>query len=258
MKIVVIGGNGFIGSKLVPKLRDLSHDVVSVSRRNGVDVFTGEGLGAAIRDSAVVVDLTNSPSFEEHVATEFFKVSGQNISTAEKSAGVSHHIVLSIVGSERPSSLSYLQAKALQEKMVSSSGVPYSIIRSTQFFEFIPPIAQAGIRGNEIHPTPALVQPIASDDVVNILIDQISAPPVNGSIEIAGPQKLGLNEFIRMLLHATDDARELVINNLAGYFGVEITDDTLTPLDHATLGNTEFIQWLDSSKSKGLLKPIPQ
>jgi uncharacterized protein YbjT (DUF2867 family) len=244
MKIVVIGGTGFIGAKLVAKLRAEGAQVVAASPRTGVDAFTGAGLADALVDAHVVVDVVNSPSFEDAAALEFFQRSGRNLVAAEATAGVRHHVTLSIVGIDRGSGSGYFKAKLAQEESVKTSSLPYTIVRSTQFFEFIGGIAEAGVVDGTIHISPALVAPIAADDVVTALAACSTEPPLNDTIEIAGPDAMPLDEMVRRWLSAHDDRRPVISDAHAKYFGLELDDRSLTPAGRPRLGPTHFEAWL--------------
>ena len=244
MKIVVIGGTGLIGSKLVNKLRQGGHEGVAASPNSGVDTITGEGLAEALAGAQVVVDVANSPSFEDRAVLEFFETSGRNLLAAEAAAGVGHHVALSIVGADRVADSGYLRAKVAQERLIKASKIPYTIVRSTQIFEFMSGIAKDATSGQTVRLTPALLQPIASDDVVAALADVTVAPPVNGTIESAGPERLGLAELVKRFLSATKDARQVVADVHARYFGAELNDQSLTPGDSPRVGGTRFADWL--------------
>jgi len=243
MKITVIGGSGRIGSKLVQKLRARGHEVISASPSSGVNTLTGEGLADALKDAQVVVDVANSPSFDEQAATEFFETSGRNIFAAEKAAGVGHHVALSVVGTERPLGIGYFRAKQTQERLIKQSGIPYTILHSTQFFEFIDGIIQAGTENGAIHVSPALVQPIAADDVAEALAQITIARPLNDTVEVAGPDACSLDSFAREYL-AKGDKRQIVADVHARYFGAELDDSSLMPGDHPRFGTTSFEDWL--------------
>jgi uncharacterized protein YbjT (DUF2867 family) len=244
MKITVIGGSGRIGSRLVQKLRAKGHQVVSASPSTGVNTLTGEGLAQAMAGTQVVVDVANSPSFDEQAATEFFETSGRNIFAAEKAADVKHHVALSVVGTERPLGIGYFRAKQAQEKLIKASGVPYTILHSTQFFEFIDGIIQSGSENGAIHVSPALVQPIAADDVAAALADLALAPPLNDTVEVAGPDACSLDTFAREYMAAKGDKRQLVADVHARYFGAELDDSSLMPGGHPRFGSTSFEDWL--------------
>jgi len=247
MKITVIGGSGRIGSRLVQKLRSKGHEVVSASPNTGVNTITGDGLADALKGAEVVVDVANSPSFEEQAATVFFETAGRNIFAAEKTAGVKHHVALSVVGTERPLDIGYFRAKQAQERLIKNSGIPYTILHSTQFFEFIDGIVQAGAQGGTIHVSPALVQPIAADDVAEALAELTVAPPLNDTVEVAGPEALSLDTFAREYMAAKGDTRQLITDVHARYFGAELDDTSLMPGDHPRFASTSFEDWLDRS-----------
>ena len=247
MKIVVIGGSGLIGTKLVNRLRQHGHEVVAASPNSGVNTITGEGLAEALAGAQVVVDVANSPSFEDKAVLEFFETSGRNLLGAEATAGVGHHVALSVVGADRNPESGYLRAKMAQENLIKASAIPYTIVRSTQFFEFMGGIAQSGTVGQTVHLSPALVQPIASDDVADAMADVTLGAPVNGTIEIAGPERVRLDELVRRFLSATQDPREVVTDGHARYFGVELNDQSLTPGDNPRIAPTRFEDWLSRS-----------
>ncbi len=243
MKIVIIGGSGLIGSKLVNKLRQLEHEVIAASPASGVNTITGEGLNEVLTGAQVVVDVANSPSFEDKAVLEFFETSGRNLLKAEAIAGVKHHVALSIVGVDRKPGNGYFRAKLAQEKLIKESGVPYSILHSTQFFEFTAAIAQSGTAGEEVHVSTGLFQPVASDDVVAALAKIAIVEPINGTIEIAGPKRSGMDEFIGLFLKWTNDPRHLVPDKHARYFGEEINDQSLIPGDNPIIGKLKYEDW---------------
>jgi uncharacterized protein YbjT (DUF2867 family) len=243
-KIVVIGGSGLIGTKLVSKLRALGHEVNAASPSSGVNAVTGEGLAEALVGADIVVDVANSPSFEDKAVLEFFEKSGRNLLTAEAAAGVGHHVALSVVGTDRVPESGYLRAKMAQEKLIKESKVPYTILRSTQFFEFVNGIAQSASDGKTIRLSPAFLQPIVSDDVVAALLDVTLAAPMNGTVEVAGPEKISLDDLVRRFLRAKKDPREVIADVHARYFGAEINDQSLTPGKDARIGATQFESWL--------------
>jgi len=247
MKIVVIGGSGLIGSKTVARLRKKGHDVVAASPNSGVNTITGEGLAAALAGAQVVVDLANSPSFEDKAALEFFETSGRNLLAAEAAAGVGHHVALSVVGTERLQGSGYFRAKMAQENLIKGARIPYTIVHSTQFFEFMGAIAQSGTVEQTVRLSPAYMQPVASDDVADAMTEVALAAPVNGTIEIAGPERVRLSELVGRFLSATRDPREVTTDVHARYFGVELNDQTLTPGDNPRLGATRFDDWLSQS-----------
>ena len=247
MKIVVIGGTGLIGTKLVNKLRQSGHEVVAASPASGVNTITGEGLAEALAGAQVVVDVANSPSFEDKAVLEFFETSGRNLLAAEAAAGVGHHVALSVVGTDRLQESGYFRGKMAQENLIKASKIPYTILRSTQFFEFMRGIAQSGTVGQTVHLSPALVQPIVSDDVADAMADVTLGAPVNGTIEIAGPERVRLDELVGRFLRATQDPREVVTDVHARYFGVELNDQSLTPGDNPRIAPTRFEDWLSRS-----------
>lgn len=247
MKIVVIGGTGLIGSKLVERLRGRGHNVTAASPGTGVNTITGEGLSEALSGAGTVVDVANSPSFEDKAAIEFFETSGRNLFAAEKAAGVRYHVALSVVGTERLLQSGYFRAKMAQEKLIEASGIPYTILRATQFFEFVGGIAQFSTDGQKVVLPPALIQPIVSDDVAEALADVTLGPPLNGMVEVAGPEKFRLDELVRMYLNATGDARQVVADGSARYFGIDVDDRSLTPGEGARIAPTRFADWLVSS-----------
>jgi len=247
MKIVVIGGTGLIGTKLVHKLRQIGHEVVAASPSSGVNTITGEGLAIALAGAQVVVDVANSPSWEDKAVLDFFETSGRNLLAAEAAAGVGHHIALSVVGTERLLASGYFRAKMAQETLIKASPVPYTIVRATQFFEFVGGIAQSATNGQTVRLSPALVQPIVSDDVAAALAEVTLGTPVNGTVELAGPESIRLDELVRQFLSAHRDARKVTTDVHALYFGIELNDQSLTPGDNPRLGPTRFEDWLKRS-----------
>jgi uncharacterized protein YbjT (DUF2867 family) len=246
MKITIIGGSGFIGAKLVKILKTLGHQVIAASRSSGVDATTGKGLAEALKGAQVVVDVANSPSFDEKAAVEFFEKSSRNLSIAEKEAGIKHHVALSIVGSDRLKNSGYFRAKNTQEQLIKASGIPYTIVRSTQFYEFLNSIAQSATTGQTVRLPPVLFQPIAADDVVSILADVAVRLPLNNTIEIAGPECAPFPDLIRQYLKATHDAHKVIADDDARYFGMVITGDSLVPGKNPRLGSTTLESWLKS------------
>lgn len=244
MKIVVIGGTGLIGSKLVKHLRDGGHEVVAAAPGTGVNTITREGLAEAMDKAQVVVDVANAPVWEDKAVLEFFEASGRNLMAAEAAAGVRHHVALSIVGSERLPDNGYFRAKVAQEDLIKASGIPYTILRATQFFEFVGGIAQSATAGEEIRLSPALIQPIASDDVAATLADVAVAQPLNGTIEVAGPEAIPLDELVRRFLRSTQDPRKVVPDVHARYFGAVLDDQSLTPGRNPRIGANRFDDWL--------------
>ena len=245
MKIVVIGGSGLIGNKLSAILKQKGHDVVAASPSSGVNTITREGLAEALSGAQVVVDVANAPSWEAKAVLEFFETSSRNLLAAEKAAGVAHHVALSVVGTEHLLESDYFPAKLAQEKLIKESGVPYTILRATQFFEFVGGIVQSGTDGDTIRTSPALFQPIASEDVAAALADVAVAPPVNGTVEVAGPEPIPLDKIARQFLAAKGDGRKVIADVHARYFGAAINDQTLTPGEHPRLGRIRFEDWLN-------------
>jgi uncharacterized protein YbjT (DUF2867 family) len=249
MKIVVIGGTGLIGSKTVAILRQGGHEVVAASPQSGINTITGEGLKEVMADAQVVIDLANSPSFEDKTVLEFFETSGRNLLAAEATAGVRHHVALSIVGIDRTDN-GYFRAKVAQEKLIVASGIPYTIIRSTQFMEFLGGIAASSADGNIVRLPPNLFQPIAADDVAPIVAEVALAAPQNGIVEIAGPERGPFNEIVARYLKAVGDPREVVSDPEARYWGGWIEERSLVPLGEARLGHIDLDEWLRRSQAK--------
>jgi uncharacterized protein YbjT (DUF2867 family) len=243
MKIVVIGGTGLIGSKLVTRLLAKGHEVLAASPASGVNTLTGAGLDEALAGAQVVVDVANSPSFEDQAVLDFFETSGRNLLAAEAKAGVTHHIALSVVGTERLQQSGYFRAKLAQEKLIKASGLPYTLVHSTQFFEFLGGIAQSATDGDTVRLSPANVQPISSDDVADAMFEAATGQPLNTTIEIAGPEKLPLSDLVRRYLKAKGDTRRVVDDTTARYFGALLETDTLVPGAGAGLGKTPFESW---------------
>jgi uncharacterized protein YbjT (DUF2867 family) len=250
MKIVVIGGSGLIGSKLVPKLRQKGHEVVAASPSTGVNALTGEGLAEALKGTQVVVDVSNSPSWEDAAVLNFFETSERNLSAAEQVAGVKHHVALSVVGTERLLASGYFRAKMAQEKLIEASPIPYTIVRATQFFEFVAGIAQSGAEGDTVRMSTSLIQPIAAEDVAQALSDVALAEPVNGMVEVAGPVALGMDKLVEQYLRGTGDARRVVPDPEATYFGTPVNDQSLTPGKNPRLGTMRFAEWLEAAAKK--------
>lgn len=244
MKIVVIGGSGLIGTKLVHELRSGGHDVVAAARSTGVNAVTGEGLSEALSGASVVVDVANSPSFEEAAAREFFAAVGRNLQAAEQEAGVKHHVALSVVGVDRLPDNGYFRAKVLQEELIKSSGIPYTILRATQFYEFVGAIAQAASEGESVRLSPARMQPVAAADVVATLAELAVGQPLNDTLELAGPEPIPMNELVQQYFQATGDRRAIIVDPQATYFGSVINDQSLTPGHNPRRGPTTFTNWL--------------
>lgn len=247
MKIVVIGGSGLIGSKLVNLLRQRGHEVLAASPSTGVNSITREGVADAMNGTDVVVDVANAPSWEDQAVLDFFETSSRNLLAAEAAAGVGHHVALSIVGCERLPEAGYMRAKVAQENLIKASGVPYTLLRATQFFEFVGGIAESFVVGDELRVPPALIQPIASDDVVAALADVVLAAPVNGTVDVGGPEAIPLDELARRFLHATDDHRTVVPDVHARYFGTLLDDQSLVTGEHARRGAIRFQDWITRS-----------
>jgi uncharacterized protein YbjT (DUF2867 family) len=250
MKIVVIGGTGLIGSKLVNKLREHGHEAVAASPNSGVNTLTGEGLAEALKGASVVVDVTNSPSWEDAAVMKFFETSTRNLLSYEATAGVKHHVALSVVGSERMPESGYFRAKIAQEKLIQESSIPHSIVRATQFFEFVKGLADISMIGDKAHLPPVLFQPMAADDVASALGRIAVGPPVNGIVEIGGPEQFRLDELVRRRLATLKDTREVIADPHARYSGAEVNDQTLVPGKDAQLGETRFDTWLTQPAAK--------
>ncbi len=249
MKIVVIGGSGLIGSKLVANLRARGHDVVAASPNSGVNTLTGEGLDDALRGAQAVVDVANSPSFEDKAVLEFFQTSGRNLLAAEAAAGVKHHVALSVVGTDRLAESGYFRGKIAQEKLIRESGIPYTIVHSTQFLEFLGGIAQSATEGQKVRLSTAFVQPIASDDVAIAMADYTLGKPVNGVVEIAGPERVRLADLVQRFLTRMKDPRTVVGDPQARYFGALLQDNTLVPGDNPRIGALDFDAWFAIPKA---------
>jgi len=247
MKIVVIGGTGLIGSKLVEKLREHCHEAVPASPDSGVNTLTGEGLAEVLEGAQVVVDVSNSPSFEDEAVLVFFETSTRNLLKAESAAGVGHHVALSVVGTDRLSESGYFRAKIAQEKLIAGSPIPYSIVHATQFFEFFKSIADAATDGDTVRLAPVLIQPMAAEDVAAAVGRTAVGSPLNGIVEVAGPEQFRLDEFIRRGLEARDDPRSVIADPDARYFGARLNERTLVPTDDAGLAETHFEDWLSQS-----------
>ena len=243
MKIVIIGGSGLIGSKDVRKLSDQGNEAVPASPNTGVNTLTGDGLAEVLKGAAVVVDVSNSPSFEDAAVLHFFKTSTANLLKTEAAAGVRHHVALSVVGTDRLSESGYMRAKIAQEKLIEGSSIPYSIVHATQFFEFIKSIADAATQGDTVRLAPVLIQPMAAEDVATAVAGVAVGAPLNDIVEVAGPEQFRLDEIVRRYLTARDDPRSVIADPHARYYGAELGERTLVP-DNATIGETRFEDWL--------------
>ena len=244
MKIVVIGGSGLIGTKVVKKLTEQGHEALAASPKTGVDATTGRGLAEALAGAEVVVDVSNAPSWEDAAVLAFFENSGRNLARAEKEAGVRHHVALSVVGTDRLQESGYFRAKLAQERLIKGSGIPYTIVRATQFFEFIGAIAAAGVEDSCVRLPNASFQPIAAEDVAKAVADAALGSPVNDTIEIAGPERLPLSELVARYLKATNDPREVIRDPQARYYGTRVDDRSLVPGDNPHLGAIRLEDWL--------------
>src|SRR5437763_10110031 len=247
MKIVVIGGSGLIGKKVVTNLRRRGHEVAAASPSSGVNTITGEGLAQALAGARVVVDVANAPSWEDDAVLAFFETSGRNLLAAEAAAGVGHHVALSVVGTDRLLASGYFRAKMAQEKLIQASPIPYTIVRATQFFEFVGGIAQFATEGQTVRLPRVLMQPVAADDVAAVVADVALAEPLNGTAELAGPELIRQDDLVSRFLTATGDARTVFTDPKALYYGVAVNDRSLTPGDHPRLGQTRFGDWLRRS-----------
>ncbi|HEY3630105.1 MAG TPA: SDR family oxidoreductase [Jatrophihabitantaceae bacterium] len=255
MKIVVIGGTGLVGSKLVTQLSEQGHDAVAASPNTGVNTVTGAGLANALAGAAVVVDVSNSPSWEDAAVLEFFRTSTRNLLAAETNTGVGHHVALSIVGTERLPDSGYLRAKVAQEKLIEASTVPYSLVHATQFFEFVAGIADGATEGNTVRMPPVGFQPIAAEDVAQAVARVATGAPLNGRVEVAGPQRYRMDEFFRKVLAERDDPREVVTDEHARYFGTELGEGSLVPAGEAILGQTNFDDWRGDAGNYPVARP---
>jgi uncharacterized protein YbjT (DUF2867 family) len=251
MKIIVIGGTGLIGTKVVKNLRDKGHEVVAASPSKGINSVTGEGLAQALAGAQVVVDVANAPSWEDKAVLEFFETSGRNLLAAEADAGVGHHVALSVVGTDRLLASGYFRAKMAQENVIKASPIPYTIVRATQFFEFVGGIAQSATEGQTVRLPPVLMQPIVSDDVAAVMAEAALAEPLNGTIDLAGPERIRQDDLVRQFLSATGDARTVITDPKALYYGIEVNDQSLIPGDNPRIGPTRFEDWLRRSVRQG-------
>jgi uncharacterized protein YbjT (DUF2867 family) len=250
MKIVVIGGTGLIGSKLVNQLREHAHEAVAAAPNTGVNTITGEGLSEVLKGASVVVDVSNSPSWEDAAVLNFFETSTRNLLSYGAAAGVKHHVALSVVGTDRLSESGYFRAKIAQEKLIKESPIPYSIVHATQFFEFLKGLADVSLVGDKVHLPPVLFQPMAAEDVASAVGSIAVGPPVNGIVEIGGPEQFRLDELVRRRLAALNDSREVIADPNALYSGAKISERTLVPDQNARLGETRFETWLIQSAAK--------
>jgi uncharacterized protein YbjT (DUF2867 family) len=244
MKVVVMGGTGLIGAKLVKKLGEHGHEAVAASPKSGVNSLTGEGLADALKGASVVIDVTNAPSWEDAAVLKFFETSTRNLLASGAAAGVGHHVALSVVGTERLLESGYFRAKLAQEKLIKTASIPYSIVRATQFFEFVKQIADYSTEGNQVRLPPALFQPMAADDVASALVRIATSSPVNGTVEIGGPEPFRLDELVRRDLAAFRDPREVITDPHGRYYGIQVSERSLVPDEDARLGETRFEDWL--------------
>ena len=251
MKIVVVGGTGLIGKQVVLNLRLHGHEVVAASPSTGINTVTGEGLAQALTGARAVVDVANAPSWEDNAVLSFFETSGRNLLAAEAVAGIGHHVALSVVGTDRLLASGYFRAKMAQEELIKASRIPYTIVRATQFFEFVGGIAQSATEGQTVRVPPVLMQPIAADDVAAVVAAVALAEPLNGMFDLAGPEPIRQDDLVRQLLNATGDARTVITDPEARYYGVLVNDQSLTPGDRPRLGSTRFEDWLSSRATPG-------
>jgi uncharacterized protein YbjT (DUF2867 family) len=245
MKIVVIGGSGLIGRKAVTRLREQGHEVLAASPSSGVNTITGDGLAKALANAQVVIDVANAPSWEDKAVLEFFETSGHNLLAAEGAAGVGHHVALSVVGTDRLLASGYFRAKMAQENLIKAFSIPYTIVRATQFFEFVSAIAQLATQGQTVRVPPVLMQPIAADDVAAAMAEAALAKPLNGTVELAGPEPIRQDEFVRKFLSKTGDTRTVIADPKALYYGLTVNDQSLMPSDRPRLGSLHFSDWLN-------------
>lgn len=245
LKIVVIGGTGLIGKKLINLLNQQGHETLAASPSKGINTLTGEGLAQALTGAHVIVDVSNSPSFEDQAVLDFFTTSGRNLVAAAKAAGVGHYVAVSVVGTDRLPGSGYFRAKLAQEKLIKESGIPYTILQATQFFEFVSSIVYAATVGDTVRVPSSYLQPIAADDVAAALADIAPGTPLNGTVELAGPEKIRLNELAQRHLNAARDTRKVITDEAAGYFGTPLNDQSLTPGENPRLGTIRFVDWLN-------------
>ena len=255
MKIVVIGGSGMIGSKVVTKLGEHGHQAVAASPNTGVNTLTGEGLADVLAGASVAIDVSNSPSFEDTAVLEFFQTSTRNLLAAEAAAGVQHHVALSVVGTERMPDSGYLRAKVAQERLIESSSIPFSLVHATQFFEFVQSIADAATEDGVVRMAPVLFQPVAGDDVAQVVARTAVGSPLNGRLEVAGPEQYRMDEFFRTVLAGQQDPREVVTDEHARYFGTELSERSLVPLGEAVLGETRYTEWHGHARAYPVSRP---
>jgi len=256
MKIVVIGGTGLIGSKTVAQLQQRGHEAVAAAPNTGVNTITGDGLAAALAGAVVVIDVSNSPSLGEKEAMDFFGTSARNIAAAERTAGVGHHVALSVVGTDRLQDSGYFRAKLAQERMIADAGIPYSLVHATQFFEFIRSIAQTSTVGDEVHVPPVAFQPMAADDVASAIVEVALGEPVNGLVEIAGPETFTMDEAVGRVLAFDRDPRTIIADPAAPYFGVQVNDRSLVPGPGARLGTTRLDWWVEHVPPPPRMAPV--
>lgn len=252
MKIVVIGGTGLIGSKLVTQLGEYGHQAVAASPNTGVNTLTGEGLADALAGASVVIDVSNSPSFDDAEALEFFATSSRNLLAAESAADVGHHVAMSVVGTERAPEIGYFRAKLAQENLIENSPIPYSLVHATQFFEFVSRIADAATERGTVRMAPVLFQPIAGDDIARVVGRTAVGSPLNGHVDVAGPEQYRMDEFFRAALAARHDPREVVTDEQARYYGAELSERTLVPVGPVILGETRYADWLGRTGSNAV------
>jgi uncharacterized protein YbjT (DUF2867 family) len=256
MKIVVIGGSGLIGSKVVTRLGEQGHEAVAASPNTGVNTLTGEGLADVLAGASVAIDVSNSPSFEDTAVLEFFQTSTRNLLAAEVTAGVRHHVALSVVGAERLPDSGYLRAKVAQERLIGNSSIPFSLVHATQFFEFVQSIADAATEGSVVRMAPVLFQPVAADDVAQVVGRTALRSPLNGRVEVGGPEQYRMDEFFRTVLAEQQDPREVVTDEHARYFGTELSERSLVPLGEAILGEIRYADWQGRTRADPISRSV--